>query len=191
MRDHGMPHRQVVVHCMPGTPLQKTAKAPLSVPRRRCNRRRMTSPPGHRSLRAGRISLPGHIYLLTTVTAYRRPLFKNSELARAACRSIHEQENWGDASLLCWVLMPDHWHGLVQLGHCDSLPMVMNRFKAAVARQLNCTRTAVVWGRGYHDRALRHQDDIRTVARYIVANPLRAGLVDSVLDYPYWNCIWL
>jgi REP element-mobilizing transposase RayT len=151
----------------------------------------MTFSPGHRALRAGRISHPNHIYLLTTVTAYRRQLFKDTELARAACRCIHERANWGDASLLCWVLMPDHWHGMVQLGVCDSLPTVMSRFKAAVARQLNCTRTAVVWGRGYHDRALRHEDDIRAVARYIVANPLRAGLADNVLDYPYWNCVWL
>jgi len=29
------------------------------------------------------------------------------------------------------------------------------------------------------------------VARYIVANPLRAGLVESVRDYPHWDAIWL
>ena len=34
---------------------------------------------------------------------------------------------------LCWVLMPDHWHGLVQLGQRDSLPIVVNRFKVLVA----------------------------------------------------------
>jgi len=29
------------------------------------------------------------------------------------------------------------------------------------------------------------------VARYVVANPVRAGLADSVLAYPYWNAVWL
>lgn len=98
---------------------------------------------------------------------------------------------WGDAQLLCWVLMPDHWHGLVQLGDHDALSLVMNRFKAFTARRLSCTQAGVVWDRGFHDRALHKEDDIRAVARYIVANPVRAGLVNSVLDYPYWNCIWL
>jgi REP element-mobilizing transposase RayT len=87
--------------------------------------------------------------------------------------------------------MPDHWHGLVTLGHQDSLSIVMNRFKATTAKQIRCIRPQVVWGTGFHDRALRREDDVRTVARYIVANPLRAGLVETVFDYPYWNCIWL
>ena len=34
-------------------------------------------------------------------------------------------------------------------------------------------------------------DDIRRIARYIVANPLRAGLVQTIGDYPHWDCIWM
>jgi len=135
--------------------------------------------------------LPEQIYLLTAVTAYRRSLFRNTALAREASRCIHDSSHWGDASVLCWVLMPDHWHGLVQLGERDDLAVVMNRFKGAVSRRLQCAQTNHVWSPGYHDRALRHEDDLRAVARYIVANPLRAGLVSHVLDYPYWDCIWL
>jgi REP element-mobilizing transposase RayT len=144
---------------------------------------------GYRTLRAGRVSLPGHIYLLTAVTACRRPLFKDVDLASEACRCIYEVSHWGDASLLCWVLMPDHWHGLVQLGDRDEVTTVMRRFKSAISRRLHCS--PAVWAPGYHDRALRQDDDIKAVARYIVANPLRAGLVSHVLDYPYWDCIWL
>ncbi|MFV3290267.1 transposase, partial [Pseudomonas sp. NY11955] len=29
------------------------------------------------------------------------------------------------------------------------------------------------------------------VARYIVANPIRAGLVSRVGDYPHWDAVWL
>jgi hypothetical protein len=29
------------------------------------------------------------------------------------------------------------------------------------------------------------------VARYIVANPLRAGLVEGIGNYPHWDCIWM
>jgi hypothetical protein len=33
--------------------------------------------------------------------------------------------------------------------------------------------------------------DLQSVARYIVANPLRAGLVKHLGDYPLWDAIWL
>jgi hypothetical protein len=29
------------------------------------------------------------------------------------------------------------------------------------------------------------------MARYVVANPLRAGLVKRLGDYPLWDAIWL
>ena len=38
------------------------------------------------------------------------------------------------------------------------------------------------------DEFSRSQKD---VARYIVANPLRAGLVKKLADYPFWNAVWL
>lgn len=103
-----------------------------------------------------------------------------------------ERRAWGDARVHAWVLMPDHWHGLLQLGDRDGLPMVMNRFKALSAKAMRRKDgEAPVWARGYHDHALRQDEDVREAARYIVANPLRAGIVSHLLDYPYWNAAWL
>ncbi|WP_336884798.1 REP-associated tyrosine transposase [Frateuria defendens] len=98
----------------------------------------------------------------------------------------------GDARLLCWVLMPDHWHGLVELGEHDGLTLAMARFKSLVSRNVHAAiGMRHVWARGFHDRALRHDESVLTAARYIVTNPVRAGLVSRVGDYPYWNCAWL
>jgi putative transposase len=44
-----------------------------------------------------------------------------------------------------------------------------------------------VWQREYFDRILRSAEDIRTKAEYICENPVRAGLVERVDDYPW---IW-
>jgi putative transposase len=148
--------------------------------------------PGHQALRRGRTSLAGQIYLLTTTTVERTPCFLDTDNARAACRVMIPPSTWGDARLLCWVLMPDHWHGLVELGERDGLSLVMNRFKAVSTKVLvkeGCCKP--VWARGFHDHALRQEEDMRGAARYIVANPVRKGIVDRALDYPYWDCIWL
>ncbi|TAM33505.1 MAG: transposase [Rhodanobacter sp.] len=152
----------------------------------------MENSPGHQALRKGRTSIPGQIYLLTTVTVDRTPWFLDEELAKTTCRLIIQDRTWGDARLLCWILMPDHWHGLVELGERDDLALVMNRFKSLASKRLRQTGPhARIWEYGFHDHALRHDEDIRTTARYIIANPLRAGLAERVGDYPYWNCIWL
>jgi len=89
--------------------------------------------------------------------------------------------------------MPDHVHWLLQLGIDDALDTVVNRLKSATARKANVAlgRQGPLWEVAYHDRAIRSDQAITDVARYIVANPLRAGLVTRIGDYPYWNAIWL
>jgi hypothetical protein len=48
-----------------------------------------------------------------------------------------------------------------------------------------------VWQKTFHDAGLREDDDVKAAARYLVANPVRAGLAECVGDYPYWNAVWL
>jgi hypothetical protein len=48
-----------------------------------------------------------------------------------------------------------------------------------------------VWQTSFHDHALRREEDVLSVARFVVANPLRAGLVKSLRDYPHWDAVWL
>ncbi|MNN88845.1 hypothetical protein D3C81_2065800 [compost metagenome] len=52
-------------------------------------------------------------------------------------------------------------------------------------------RKVTLWQKGFHDRALRREEDLVRVARYVVANPLRAGLVEKLGDYPLWDAIWV
>jgi REP element-mobilizing transposase RayT len=89
--------------------------------------------------------------------------------------------------------VPDHFHCLVQLGEGDTLPGIVGRFKSASARQANrvLMRQGPFWTDGFHDHALRRNEDLLDVARYIVSNPLRAGLVERVGDYPFWDAVWL
>ncbi|MCW8806584.1 MAG: transposase [Rhodanobacter sp.] len=149
----------------------------------------MTKAAGHQALRKGRVSLPGQVYLLTTVTADRTPYFLDPRLARATCRLMMEPRTWGDAQALCWVLMPDHWHDLIELGERDDLSLVMNRFKSLASKQhVQGMRNPITWARGFHDHALRHDGNIRAAADYIITNPVRAGLVEHVNDYSYWDC---
>jgi REP element-mobilizing transposase RayT len=46
-----------------------------------------------------------------------------------------------------------------------------------------------IWQKGFHDRALRRDEDVRTVARYTVLNPVRAGIVSRIWDHPLWDAV--
>jgi REP element-mobilizing transposase RayT len=149
--------------------------------------------PGHQSLRKGRISMPHQVYLVTTATRQRQPVFLDFGAACAAARCFEDSDLLGDARMLAWVLMPDHVHWLLQVGEKDSLDTVVNRLKSASGRQVNRLfgRQGPFWQKAFHDHALREAEDLRKVARYMAANPLRAGLVQRIGDYPFWNAIWI
>ena len=137
--------------------------------------------------------MDGQIYLVTTTTIGRQPMFNDWRLAAVAARSLANRELWRDARLCCWVLMPDHWHAMIQLFPGAQLPAVVRRAKAVSARAVNQARRAegAVWARAFHDRALRDEERVRDAARYVVANPVRAGLARSVREYPFWDAMWL
>ena len=69
----------------------------------------------------------------------------------------------------------------------------MNRIKSATARAYNARSacTGAVWARAYHERALRRDNDLLGAARYLVSNPVRAGLVKCVGKYPFWDAVWV
>jgi len=140
-----------------------------------------------RRLRLGRSSEPGRVYFITICARNRLPIFADTFRARTASRISDAGDTWGSAKVLAWVVMPDHWHGLIELGN-EPLPRVVARFKSSVTRSL---RVGAVWQRGYVDCALRRDRDLRYAARYLIANPVRAGLAHTVGGYPYWNAIWL
>ncbi|MGB7814803.1 MAG: hypothetical protein WBL28_00460 [Methylotenera sp.] len=48
-----------------------------------------------------------------------------------------------------------------------------------------------IWQPGFYDHAIRKDEDIVAIARYIIANPIRAGLVKRVGDHPHWDAVWL
>ncbi len=148
----------------------------------------------YRALRRHRTSSPNQIYLITFTTGKRQAIFFENDLAaRAFCVALNDPRLWQEAELMCWVLMPDHVHLLVQIGDKESISQLINRLKTNAARAVNLTlgRKDRFWERGFHDKAIRSEGNIVDVARYVVMNPVRAGLVKSAGMYPYWDAIWL
>jgi putative transposase len=145
-------------------------------------------------LRKGRVSESGRAYILTTVTHGREPWFADFNMGRVVARSIGRYPDAGWCNNLAWVVMPDHLHWLLVLGERGRLNELMRSFKGYTARALNehmQRKGKPFWQSGYHDHAVRRDEDLRKLARYIIGNPLRAGLVEDMGQYPLWDAAWL
>ena len=140
----------------------------------------------YNNLRKGRFSQTGTTYHITTVTLGRIPHFSDLDTGRKVVRELKTLQTQGKAETLCYVLMPDHLHWLMRL-HNGSLAEAMHQFKGRSARAVG----HALWQPNYHDHAVREDEDLRSMARYIVANPLRAGLVERIGDHPLWDAVWL
>lgn len=149
--------------------------------------------PGHAALRRGRRSIAGQAYLITAVTRHRRPWFARWPVALAVARELGSQRLWRDNRVQAWVLMPDHMHVVLTIGEAESLSHLMNRVKSVSARAARVVTGSRLpfWGDAFHDHALRSYEQINLAARYVIANPVRAAIVESLWDWPFWDCEWL
>ncbi len=145
------------------------------------------------ALRRGRVSQRSLYYSVTTVTYRRTPWFRNPACARAVIVELRENAQVCGTATFAWVLIPDHLHWLFALEGDLGLAGIMRRFKSRSAHAVNHVlgRTGPLWQRAYYDHALRRDEDLHMSARYLIENPVRAGLVRDVGHYPHWDAIWV
>jgi putative transposase len=141
---------------------------------------------GYSSLRKGRFSSENHYYHLIFSTKNRKPTFESFDKSRLFINILKEDQTRRQSKTLAFVVMPDHVHWLMVLKKAD-LSKTVKRIKSISSRYI----AELQWSDGFYDHMIRSDENLRTVARYIVANPVRAGLVSSVRDYSHWDAIWL
>ncbi len=156
----------------------------------------MNLPPrGLVQLRKGRVSLSGTAYFITKTTEERLgqadPFLQGLLMAEGVpeiiVNCLQWLENEGSIELVAYVIMPDHVHVLFQLGEKEGLQKVMQRFAGFTGRQigLKLERSGIVWQKGYYDRAIRNEDELQKAYDYIANNPVKAGYVENIIDWPW------
>jgi putative transposase len=91
-------------------------------------------------------------------------------------------------AVIAYCFMPDHVHLLVEGERDDAdLKRFANRAKQYSGFYFRRATGLCLWQRYGFERTLRNEEATASVARYTIANPVRAGLVQSPGDYPYWG----
>jgi len=125
-------------------------------------------------------------YFLTFCVRDRCEAFKDSDAAASTLSQFVRTADEERFAILAYCLMPDHGHLLVE-GNEDTSDL--RRF-AKLAKQrsgaVHKRKTGQrLWQDGYFERVLRDDDSGRDLARYIVNNPVRKGLVTSPRHYQH------
>ena len=143
-------------------------------------------------LRRGRFSETGRMYLVTATSENRNPVFANRAAATAVIEEMAARARERRCENYCFVVMPDHVHWLLQLSEDENLSNVVARTKGRSALWINRARNCAgrLWQAGFHDHAVRREEDLENLANYTILNPVRAGLVTCPEDYPYWWSRW-
>jgi putative transposase len=93
-------------------------------------------------------------------------------------------------AIVAYCFMPDHLHLLVEAVNegADAASFVHDtkQRSAYLVRKKYGKR---LWQPSYYDRILRDDEATLSVARYVLENPVRAGLAKSPLDYPFCGSI--
>lgn len=86
-----------------------------------------------------------------------------------------------------WVAMPNHVHLLFTLAEDVKLETMVGGWKKFTARNINgyLGKNGALWQKDYFDRLIRDWGHFAKVARYIRANPKKAGLGDG--EYTLWE----
>jgi REP-associated tyrosine transposase len=148
---------------------------------------------GYSALRKGRYSVAGGIYVVTAVTAGRRPMFRDLLAGRLVINCLRYQDQIGNTETWSFVVMPDHLHWMFQLRDRESLHRVVQAMKGFSAKRLNRMvrrSTGRVWQTGYYEHQITTEDELYLQHRYLVENPIRAGLCDRLGDYALWDAGW-
>jgi REP element-mobilizing transposase RayT len=128
---------------------------------------------------------PGSIGHIIIGTKDRYPLFENeanaSEFKDITIRTSQETQ----CPLYAYCIMPDHIHLLIGAvegtGIVEFIKILKGRFAVF------CRKTGLRSGlqKSFYDHMIRKDEDLRTVAEYILGNPVRSGITKRIGEYPF------
>ena len=132
------------------------------------------------------------LYFVTFNTLHRKPLLACQDVFDAFMAYAKKNESAGRA-IGRFVIMPDHIHLFVRIGHDSRLNDFIRLLKQALTKELKSIGVqGDIWQPGFFDHLLRHSESYHEKWNYVRENPVRAGLVEKVEDWPWQGeIVWI
>lgn len=124
-------------------------------------------------------------YFLTLVTRQRRRVLANEDTVSRVEAALERAADKHGFEVHAHCFVPDHLHLLVSGCPAASATEFVRYFKQISSFDYKQRHGFELWQISYHDRVLRRDEDVHSVARYIWCNPVSAGIVSDPRDYAF------
>jgi putative transposase len=125
-------------------------------------------------------------YFVTLCAFERQPHLVSPPAFELITKQLLRSAGVHGFAVLAYCCMPDHLHLLVEgLREGADLRPFIGEFKQKTAFTYKGLSGASLWQDGFHDHVLRSNECARTRAPYLLASPVRAGLVRHPSEWPY------
>lgn len=144
-------------------------------------------PPRNARLDADVYREPGRPVFITIRATQSRVPFLSVPLKEGVIGSLHAERNRFECALHAYCLMPDHLHLVVAPGPATGdVCAFVDRFKSASTRiAWRHGVTGRLWQPRYYDHVVRLEESLIAICEYVLENPVRAGLVERAVDFPW------
>ena len=127
-----------------------------------------------------------HRYFLTFCCDRRRKAFTDSTPVDLVMTQFLRAAGDENVAIIACCFMPDHVHLVVEGLRDDAdLKQFVSRAKQLSGYHYKQAHEARLWQPYSYERVLREEESTRRVVAYVLENPVRAGLVETVHDYPF------
>lgn len=120
-----------------------------------------------------------HRVVISACTFDRAPLFDDPDAADRVSAQLISEAVASDIEVTVYCVMRDHIHamltGFTERSH---VPTMVKRWKQRSGFTYKRRTGNLLWQGHYWDRVLRDEDETLGQVRYVLANPIKAGVKD-------------
>jgi len=133
--------------------------------------------------------LQGHYYHIYNRGANRENIFFCEENYKHFLKLMKKYLLGNEIAVIAYCLMPNHFHFLLRLDGEDNLSEILARLFRAYVLAVNNQqgRSGTLFEGRFRDMHVDRDGYLQHLCRYVHANPVKAGLVTDLDEWPYSN----
>ena len=130
----------------------------------------------------------GYVYFVTICTKDKKHLFNDSKLAEFVASTIDHRVRNSEVIVYCYCIMSNHIHLLLSI--CEEYEKDLSAWIGTFKKYISIEGKKKfgiddIWQKNYYDHVVRNDESMKTIADYILNNPVRKGIVDEWEKYPF------
>ena len=137
--------------------------------------------------------VPNAMYMITGSILHRQHLLKEDKRKELFLKTLFERTTLLGWNLEAWSVLHNHHHFIAQAPeNAATLKKLVQQVHSITAIQINRwddTPGRQVW-QNYWDTCITYEKSYLARLRYVHENPVKHGLVDNAMNYPFCSYRW-